>query len=199
MIFFDVLTHLGAATFVGGKLIGETRTRNMDKKMNFMRDRFVKMWIDPELEAELKAKIEDPEHYNWVWERLEAYKRNRGKCYLCESNLERWKVVGNNRLWFTYKGSIFGGNQTLQANMRHNREHALIMLMQTYGRMTEHYAKQKAMDANYDQLVRWMTRHPADIFLGDTWSCLDEAPLEKMDMPGGWPEDRRPPNDVPGW
>lgn len=196
MPLFDILTHLGAAGYIGRSLFLESKERKRDRAMCEFSKKFQKMYTDPELEAELKAKIENPEYYDWVWNRLEAYKRNRGKFYLWRSGDPDWKSVGHERKRFFNNGSLYGKSQRETEYLRHNRGIALWMLIQTYGRMTQHDAKNLMMNATYNEMCSYQARHHADLYLNDTRTALDEAPLELVDMPDGWPEDRRPPNEV---
>ena len=197
MPFFTILGHLAAATYVGGRLVGEYGQKRQNRAMSKLSQKFQKMYTDPELEAELKAKIENPEHYDWIWERIEAYKRNRGKYYLWRNEWPFWKSVGNKRLKFFIKGSLRGKSQKDADWLRYNRGIGLWLLIQTYGRMTQRDAYFFMSELSHEDMLRCLKAHPADAYLNDTHTALDEAPLEGVDMPDGWPEDHRPPNDVP--
>ena len=196
MPLLDILTHLGAGAYVGHGLLMESKQRRRDRAMREFSQKFQKMYTDPELEAELKAKIENPEYYDWVWDRLEAYKRNRGKFYLWRHSDFRWKYVGHKRTAFFEHGSLYGKTKRDAEWLAGNRHQALWMLIQTYGRMTQRDAKNLMMNATYNEMCSYQARHHADLYLNDTWTALDEAPLELVDMPDGWPEDRIPPNEV---
>lgn len=200
MPFFTILTHLGAATYAGSKIISESAGRRKAQAKTNLGKHFHAMYTDPELEAELKAKIEDPKNYDWVWERIEAYKRNRGKYYLWRHSCEYWSYVGHKRTdFFSHgrTGSLYVRNQDESLRLLINREEALEMLLNTYGRMRKRGAERLTMYSTYDEVFRYIKQHPADAFLGDTTTALDEAPLEGVTMPDGWPEDHRPPNEVP--
>lgn len=196
MPFLDILTHLGAGAYIGGSLIKDSLERKENMNMAAMSKKFQKMYTDPALEAELKAKIEDSECYDWVWERLEAYKRNRGKFYLWRHSDYYWKSVGHKRMTFFINGSLYGKTQSDADWLRRNRACALWLLIQTYGRMTQRDAKNLMIHTSYNDMRQYLSQHPADRYLNDTHTALDEAPLRLMDMKGGWPEDRRPPNKV---
>lgn len=197
MPFFTILGHLAASGYVGGRLLGEYGQKRQNRTMSKLSQKFQKMYTDPELEAELKAKIENPEYYDLIWERIEAYKRNRGKYYLWRNEWSFWKSVGLKRLKFFIKGSLRGKSQKDADWLRYNRGVGLWLLIQTYGRMTQRDAYFFMSKSSYEDMLLCLKHHPADAYLNDTHTALDEAPLEGVDMPDGWPEDRRPPNDVP--
>lgn len=197
MPFFTILGHLAASGYVGGRLLGEHSQRRKDRAMREFSEKFQKMYTDPELEAKLKERIEDPEYYDWVWDRLESYKRNRGKYFLWRRSDSRWKYVGKERKPFFERGSLYGRTKRDTEWLAANRHQALWMLIQTYGRMTQYDARNLMMHSTYNDMCHYQHRHPADLYLNDTWSALSEAPLELVDMPDGWPEDRIPPNEVP--
>lgn len=197
MPFFTILGHLATAGYIGCRLIGEGGQKRQNRTMSKLSQKFQKMYTDPELEAELKAKIENPEYYDLIWERIESYKRNRGKYYLWRNELSFWKSVGHKRLKFFIKGSLRGKSQKDADWLRYNRGIGLWLLIQTYGRMTQRDAYFFMSRSSHEDMLRYLKSHPADVYLNDTHTALDEAPLEGVDMPDGWPEDHRHPNDVP--
>ena len=112
------------------------------------RKEYVKAHTDSELEERLMHDVENPEKYEDLWERIESFKRdNPVFCSKHASRYERfgWNNVGHERLMFrSAKGGLYGKTQYESMLLDGNRNIAVYLLMQTYGKMKKSHAQAEA-------------------------------------------------------
>ena len=104
--------------------------------------------------------VKNPDMYDAVWERIESFKRNNP--VFCDEEAKKslikkydgtydytsrfgWQNVGKERLPFrTANGSLYGKSQYQDLELDGNRNIAVMLLMQTYGKMKLSHAKTTA-------------------------------------------------------
>ena len=127
---------------IGEKAEGEERAKQIKV--------FIAEHTDAELEQRLTADVENPSMYEEVWKRLEEFKRdNPVFCKQHTSQYDRfgWANVGKERLNFrSEKGSLIGSSQNEELILKSNRNVAVYLLMQTYGKMTVNAALEAARE-----------------------------------------------------
>lgn len=109
---------------------------------------FVEQHTDKQLEEKLMADVKNPSMYDKIWRRLEEFKRDNP--LFCKARTTEyagfgWGNVGKERLgFFNAKGGLYGRSQYEELVLRGNRNIAVYLLMQTYGKMTENHANNMA-------------------------------------------------------
>lgn len=151
--------------FAGGAwLATETAKEIGERAVGEKRSRLIKAYIaehtDPELEQRMMEDVKNPDMYDAVWERIESFKRDNP--VFCDEEAKKslikkydgtygytsrfgWQNVGEERLPFrTANGSLYGKSQYQDLELDGNRNIAVMLLMQTYGKMKLSHAKTTA-------------------------------------------------------
>ena len=158
----DLLSIFGGAGFVAKKAVEEHKERDAALTKNDLIQKFVQKYTDPALEDRLRQDIQNPEKYDEIWDRIEAYKARKGGWYLGKREHPAWQDVGHNRLPFrTASGELHAPTQYEDDVLQGNRNKALFMLMHTYGKMTVNDATWEARGASEGMLRNWIVKHPA--------------------------------------
>jgi len=100
-----------------------------------LKEEYIALNSDRELEARLGKEILMPSKYNEIWERIERYKRDGGSFYVLRSydyfKKSEWDDVGKSRLpMFNHRGELLKNCGTI------NADRILQLLINTYGKMT---------------------------------------------------------------
>lgn len=146
----DLFGILAGAAFVAREVGIEISERAEGEVRSKLIKEFVAEHTDVELEHKLIADVENPYKYDEVWNRLEEFKRNNPIfCKKHTSQYDRfgWENVGKARLRFRdSNGTLIGKNQNEELALKGNRNIAVYLLMQTYGKMTENSALEAARE-----------------------------------------------------
>lgn len=151
---------LFGGAWVTKELFKEAGERGVEKRRSELIKQYVAEHTDLELEERLMREVESPSKYNEVWERIENFKRENP--VYCKREADKswkkkydgtygyfsrfgWQDVGYSRLEFrTSKGSLYGKTQREDILLEGNRNIAVYLLMQTYGKMKLSHAKTQA-------------------------------------------------------
>ena len=159
----DLFSILAGAGFVANKAAQENKERSNDLTRNDLIRQYVQKYTDPKLEEQLRQDIANPEKYDEIWERIEAYKARNGGWYRWNRENPAWQEVGTKRLqFFTESGDLHVKTQYDDAVLSGNRNKALYMLMHTYGKLTVNDATWEARNASDGMLRNWLVKHPAE-------------------------------------
>ena len=153
--------------FAGGAwLATETAKEIGERAVGEERSRLIKAYIaehtDPKLEQRMMEDVKNPDMYNTVWERIESFKRDNpvfcdeeAKKFLIKrhdgtydyASIFGWQDVGKRRLMFrTANGCLYGKSQYEDMELDGNRNIAVMLLMQTYGKMKLSHARATASE-----------------------------------------------------
>lgn len=151
----DLLIGILGAGYAGKELLTDGVSQNTAEKHAYLTQQFIAQNTDDKLEKRLLIEIEDAASYDDVWKRLEAYKAADGVYsrsiyyYL----FPFWKSVGEDRLPFRdKKGRLHPPTNYEDMVISGNRNGALSMLMQTYGKLTVKTARRLASDLTISAL-----------------------------------------------
>ena len=155
----DLFTILAGGAWLTKETFREVDEHGAEQYRTKLINEFIAQHSDIELERQLQAQIENPACYDEIWQRLELFKRdNPVWCKERESKPEYlpnsticlpaqpgWQDVGVQRLPFRDEyGYLTPANQRLAHILSQNRTFTLIMLMETYDKMTLSRARQAA-------------------------------------------------------
>jgi len=141
----DLFSILSGGAWLAKEAAKEAAEKKDDITCAERRRRFIAEHTDLELEEKLKKEIEDPREYESVWQRIEAFKREN--CEFCDMHSNEherfgWAQVGTQRLAFRdKKGGLYGKSLYEETQLKGNRNIALYLLMQTYGKMKLSHAE----------------------------------------------------------
>lgn len=145
----DLLIGILGAGYAGKESLTSGASKNMVEKHSYLTQKFLEQNTDRELEDKLLKEIEDISCYDDIWSRLEAYKIAGGVYSkpMYQELFPFWKSVCKERLPFRdNKGRLHPPTNYEDMLISGNRNGALSMLMQTYGKLTIKTARRLTSD-----------------------------------------------------
>ena len=140
--------------FAGGAwLATETAKEIGEQAVDEERSRLIKAYIaehtDPKLEQRMMEDVKNPDMYNPVFcdEEAKKFLIKRHDGTYDYASIFGWQDVGKRRLMFrTANGCLYGKSQYEDMELDGNRNIAVMLLMQTYGKMKLSHARATASE-----------------------------------------------------